>query len=947
MRSFSIVSTLFLLFLSTYLSTAQVVTTNPPFPVVNQPVTITFDAAQGSGGLAGYLGDIYAHTGVITENSTSGSDWRYVKEDWGVNIPDCKLTRIGTDLYTLTIQPDITGYYGVSAGEQILKMAFVFRSAVQVGGQWLEGKTETGGDIFVDVYESGLNITFLQPFNFPYITVPDEPFIVEVAATESDSVWLYVDDLLVKKTAGTHLTDTIIPVNYGKYQVTAIAGDLQESVADSFYFHVRKPVTIQEEPADSHTGINYTGPSSAVLSLLAPGKEFIYVIGDFNNWDIDSNYYMKMTPDGESFWLEIDGLVPGKEYIFQYYIDGKIKVGDPFADKTSDPWNDSYISNETYPGLIQYPVGKTTGVATVLQTNQAPYDWQVNDFQPPAVTDLVIYETLVRDFTTGHSYQGVIDSLDYLQKLGINAVELMPVNEFEGNISWGYNPSYYFAPDKYYGPKDKLKELVDECHKRGMAVIIDLVLNHAYDLCPFVQMYFDGDNPTADNPWFNVQSNFENPDAQWGNDFNHESLYTQALVDSINSYWMNEYRVDGFRFDFTKGIGNNIKDKDTDPWGSVYDADRIRLLKRMADQIWARNPDAFVIFEHLAENSEEKELANYGILLWGNMNGKYGEAAMGYNTGSNSELNWISYKIRGWNHPHVVGYMESHDEERLMFKCYQWGNGSGDYSTKDSLTALQRMQLNAAFFLTVPGPKMIWQFGEMGYDVSIDFNGRLGPKPVLWNYLDEPARKYLHDFYAALIALRTQHPAFETNTFNMYTTSATKRIVLTHSEMNVVVLGNFDVVSAQMQVSFPGLGTYYDYFTGDSIVVDVTTETIALQPGGYRIYTSVRLETPQIGTAIPEGPLRRDACQIIVYPNPAGETLHLDVPSSCAGAFSQAGEITLVICDVSGREAARHVMTDSGNGLSVDISALAPGAYFARFTSKGRYLGGARFLKAY
>ena len=82
----------------------------------------------------------------------------------------------------------------------------------------------------------------------------------------------------------------------------------------------------------------------------------------------------------------------------------------------------------------------------------------------------------------------------------------MNLKEMSG---WGYNPSYYFAPDKYYGTKDDLKKLIDECHKRNIAVIMDMVLNHAYDQCPFVQLYFDGSNPTAENPWFNVTSNFD------------------------------------------------------------------------------------------------------------------------------------------------------------------------------------------------------------------------------------------------------------------------------------------------------------------------------------------------------------------------------------------------------------------------------------------------------
>ncbi len=900
------------------LGSAQLVTTDPPLPLVTEPVTVIFDATQGSGGLAGYTGDVYAHTGLITEFSTGGSDWKYHTQ-WGVNTPETKMARIGQDLYSLQINPSIRDYYGAPSNEQILKMAFVFRSATTVNGNYLEGKTATGGDIFVDVYEAGLSVTFSQPSVFPVILELNDAFITEVNANEADSLSLFIDNVLVKKVAGNTLSDTISAGNYGKFLVKTVAENESGTVADSFYYHVRSEVAVEPLPAGIRDGINYTDENTVILSLMAPYKEFIYVIGDFNDWDISADHYMKKTPDGMRFWVEIGGLVPGKEYVFQYFIDGQLKVGDPYADKISDPWNDAYISPATYPNLIQYPTGKTTGIATVLQTSQPDYDWEVEDFVPPAITDLVIYELLVRDFTTKHSYAAVIDSLDYLQSLGVNAVELMPVNEFEGNISWGYNPSFYFAPDKYYGPKNDLKRLIDECHKRGMAVYIDLVLNHAYDQCPLVQMYFDGSKPTAQNPWFNVNHNFQNPDAQWGNDFNHESLYTQDLVDSINSYWMNEYKVDGFRFDFTKGFGNNIKSASSDPWGSNYDADRIRLLKRMADEIWERNPSAVVIFEHLAVNTEEKELADYGILMWGNMNGAYAEAAMGWHDNGKSNFAGISYKTRGWANPHLIGYMESHDEERIPYKCYKWGNGFEDYQVKDTAVALERMLLNTVFFLTVPGPKMIWQFGEMGYDVRIDSNGRTGPKPVLWYYLDNFRRKYLSDFYGALNKLRTEHPAFESTNFTMYVAAAMKKIVIVHPEMDVVVVGNFDVKPGNIVPGFTRTGTWYEYFTGAPFEVSDVAAQMPLEPGEYRLFTSSMLETPQIGTGLPEPPGEASG-MLRVFPNP-GRDFNIEV------RLDKSGELSLEVFSMTGtRIAAIHQGKLPGGTHSFNWSARMAGS---------------------
>ncbi len=158
---------------------------------------------------------------------------------------------------------------------------------------------------------------------------------------------------------------------------------------------------------------------------------------------------MNITPDGERFWIQLNGLSPQQEYIFQYFVDGEIKIADPYTDQISDPWNDKWIPESVYPGLIDYPEDKTSGIAAVLQTGQEPYPWEVESFTPAETENLFVYEMLIRDYTDEHTYSSIINKLDYLETLGINALELMPVNEFEGNSSWGYNPSFYFAPDKY------------------------------------------------------------------------------------------------------------------------------------------------------------------------------------------------------------------------------------------------------------------------------------------------------------------------------------------------------------------------------------------------------------------------------------------------------------------------------------------------------------------
>ncbi|MCF6241258.1 MAG: T9SS type A sorting domain-containing protein, partial [Bacteroidales bacterium] len=420
------------------------------------------------------------------------------------------------------------------------------------------------------------------------------------------------------------------------------------------------------------------------------------------------------------------------------------------------------------------------------------------------------------------------------------------------------------------------KEFIDTCHANGIAVLMDMVLNHSYGQSPLVQMYFDpnaGDwgQPSAQNPWYNETS--PNTTYSWGYDFNHESPYTKAFVDSVNHYWISEYKIDGFRFDFTKGFTNTSGD------GWAYDASRIAILKRMYDKIKSFNPNAYVIFEHLTDNSEETELANYGIMLWGNMNGNYSDASMGWNDNGKSDLNWAAYTSRGWQSPKLVTYMESHDEERMMYRNLNYGNESGNYSVKDLSTALKRIELSAAFFFTIPGPKMIWQFGELGYDVSIDYNGRVGKKPVLWNYYDVPDRYRLYQVFQALIKLKKEEAVFKTTDFSMDVSAEEKVIHLNDASMNVTIIGNFDVLARNVNPNFQSTGAWYDYFSGDTLNVTNTSAEIKLEAGEYRIYTDKKLDTPDVVTSVKKIYSENIFTSVKVFPNPATSYTKIQINS--------------------------------------------------------------------
>ena len=325
-------------------------------------------------------------------------------------------------------------------------------------------------------------------------------------------------------------------------------------------------------------------------------------------------------------------------------MDGDLRIADPYTEKVLST-NDAFISADTYPNLKPYPQGQTEQLVSIAETGQTPFNFSA--FTRPEQGELVIYELLVRDFIESHDYATLRDTLDYLDRMGVNAIELMPVSEFDGNESWGYNPATYFAPDKYYGPKEDLQQFIDEAHQRGIAIILDVVYNHQTGQSPFIRLYNEGTfgAPTADNPWANTEA--RHPFNVFY-DNNHESALTQQWLDRVNEHWLTEYNVDGFRFDLSKGFTQTNTLGDVGAWGQ-YDQSRIDLLTRMADAIWSVDDRAYIILEHFAETSEEQVLASYrtgeglpGMMLWNNQHGPYNQISMGF--ASNSDISGTYYR---------------------------------------------------------------------------------------------------------------------------------------------------------------------------------------------------------------------------------------------------------------------------------------------------------------
>ncbi len=743
---------------------AQVVTSSPtPLQEDSQDVTIFFHANEGNKTLMGQpaTAKIYAHTGAFLSN---GKQWVNAPT-WGTNTDKYRLEYVSPNLWKLYIG-DIREYYGITDPTvSVTKLGFVFRTATN------SPQTE---DLFITVLDSGLQV-LLESDATSSVVTPDNPEVnFTVATTEKADISLRVNgnELIASANDATELTASYTFTAPGEYEVvaTATAGDKTVTASSRFTMLSRAV----EEPYPG--GTPKMGPvknedGSVTFCIGAPGKTNVMLIGAWNDYAADDSQVMKMQEvDGmRYFWTTINGLDNDKQYGYYFLVDAELKVGDPYARLVLDPWNDKYITTDVFPNLPKYPIGKIQNVPlAIYQGNINDYDWQVTDFKGVNQSDLIIYELLFRDFTgtegkaNGNgTVRQAIEKIPYLKTLGVNAIEVLPIMEFNGNISWGYNPNFYFAPDKAYGTPDDYKEFIDICHQNGIAVILDMVFNQSDGLHPWYQMYTPGQNP-----FYNLNA----PHAYSVlNDWNQGFPMVQQQWKDVLEYWMTEYKFDGFRFDLVKGLGDNDSYKNNgDAATNAYNQSRIDRMIALQEIVKNINPDAYFINEDLATAQEENAMGEHGQLNWANVNEAGCQFAMGYYTNSNLNRMYApNDSKRLWGS--TVAYLESHDEQRLAYKQNMWGVAG----VKGDLAAsMHRLGSAAAQMILVPGAHMIWQFSELGNDQNTknsDGGNNTDPKKVCWNLLDEPDRKGLYDNYSQLIDIRNSNSDLfeESATFEM------------------------------------------------------------------------------------------------------------------------------------------------------------------------------------
>lgn len=883
-------------------------------PESNQTATILFD--KTGTGLASYTGTIYAHTGV----TLNGTAWSNVIGSWGSNTAQPALTLVSGNIYRLTLTPTILSYYGVTSGS-VTKINLVFRS-----------DSGTAQTVDLELNVGAFQSTLVQP-TINSTTVINSGGSLSVSANNTGGNASYnlkangVSINTVSSASAYTYTHTNITTNQNYELVISMGGASQ-----SRFFNVMvNPGTVSQALPSSTLvdGINYNSDTSkATLVLDAPGKDFIYVAGSFNNYQPTTSHAMKKDPASGKFWLELTGLTPGVNYNYQYWVvdmtpiagsPALVKTADPYSTLVLSPFDDPYIPSSTYPNLPAYPAGQQREV-TVLKTGETPYNWQVTNFNKPKKEDLIVYEVLIRDFDQTRSFQGLINRIDYFKNLKVNAIQLMPVMEFEGNESWGYNTSYHMALDKFYGPKEKMKEFVDLCHQNGIAVILDIALNHAFGRNAMNRMWMndpDGDGwgePASDSPYFNMVATHS---YSVGSDFNHQQSRTQNYTRRVVKQWIEEFKIDGFRWDLTKGFTQNATGSEANT--NAYQQDRVDVLKNYADYSWSLDPTHYAIFEHLGADNEEKEWANYrlsetpskGVMMWSEMTYAYTQLIEGYANGADI------YRIgsdahSGFLGKRVMGYPESHDKERLMYSAMTYGNSGGTASPFGNLNnALGRMSAIGATSLLVPGPKMIWHFAALGMQNSIyDCNNgtvntefdptpgdcKLNTKPQpQWtgNWLAVSERAKIYNDWAKMNALKITEPVFEGSyAISPDGNNVKQRIYIFDNALpstqlkNVVVLANFSVANLTIVPSFPYAGTWYNLMDNSSINVTDVNAPIAINAGQYFVYGN---KLPNL--SISDNEITKT---ISLSPNPTTNYFTLSANTNNVEIYSMTGQLVKI-----------------------------------------------------
>jgi 1,4-alpha-glucan branching enzyme len=608
-------------------------------------------------------------------------------------------------------------------------------------------------------------------------------------------LWLDGTPLADLRRSPFRCTFDISGLSNGLHTLVAGIGEPDIKAMDAVRFLKAPPVTRQPVPQGTRPGATVSADGQITFALYAPGKHYVSVIGDFNDWQPNADL---MRYDTNGIWW-IRKPITNEIFEYQFLVNGSLRLADPYS--TDVNWKDKTGRETWIPHMAR----------SVFRRNPRPYPWQDSGFRRPPLDKLVIYELFIEDFCPGEGFTGVIARLDYIQDLGVNAIEPLPFTEFTGAVGWGYNPAFHFAPESTFGTPDELRRLVDEAHQRGIAVIMDAVFNHMCGSAPLHRLY---DLEYDSSPYFHLFTG-EN----WGMpDLDQQSpVFKQYVADTL-THWIREYHIDGFRYDATRWVGwEGYND-----WGASWFA----YAGRLADT------GTYHIAEHLPTdpalmNQTEMNAGWHAHFRW-RVRDLLVNAAL-----SPGDFAYIMHPERaGFSNMHQrITYVESHDEERIMQELAEHGY-PGSQAVARAITA-------AALCLTAPGIPMLYagqEFGEATQKV-------VGPNPLHWELLNRPAGAQIHDALRKMIHLRTRNTALQNGKLQILRNDAEQDMAIYRrflDEDNVVVLCNFSTERQEVKIPLPIGGKWKNLLAGTVHIVDTGTPFSAvIPPGGVIILESI------------------------------------------------------------------------------------------------------------
>lgn len=523
-----------------------------------------------------------------------------------------------------------------------------------------------------------------------------------------------------------------------------------------------------------------TNGTGVTFRVWAPNASSVTVRGEFNGWGQTT---MVNEGGGSGLWsVDVPNAQAGQQY--KYFLNNNAYKRDPRARR----------------------VVSSAGNSIIYKTDA--FDWGDHFFNTPALKDTVIYQMHVGTFEGGNpprTFDQAITRLDHLQNLGVNAVKVMPINEFAGGRSWGYNPADLFAIENEYGGADAFKRFVKAAHERGIAVLVDIVHNHYgptdLDMWRFDGwsqnnlggIYFYNDN-RAHTWWGSTRPDFGRPQVR------------QFIRDQV-FHFLEEFRVDGFRWDsvwnmITTDLGHN--------------PDGESLLREINQEMAQTHPTKLRIAEDSAFNYSMNFQSQWDVdYRWA----LHGQVTQG--SDSNRNMNTVANMLNGWPGMHRVVFSEAHDYVGTL-------NGRTRLPTEidggnpESIWARKRALLAAGIVMTTPGVPMLFQGQEMHETQAF-----ADSTPLRWSRLTSHAGivQAYTDLVHSRRNLRDGMQGLKGSGINVHHIDNANKIISYirwdqgGQADDVVVVVNFSAnmwTGNNYQIPFPSAGTWYSHFNSDS-----------------------------------------------------------------------------------------------------------------------------------